>query len=69
MLLRITRPAVVADGGTTRQFMPGLTVTVAEATAARLLRLQVAVVVDAGDADAPVEPEAPRGRRKSTDAG
>ena len=25
MLLRITRPAVVADGGATRQFMPGLT--------------------------------------------
>ena len=69
MQLRITRPAVVADGGTTRQFMPGLTITVNEATAARLLRLQAAVVVDAGDADTPVEPEAPRRRRKSTDAG
>ena len=69
MQLRITRPAVVADGGTTRQFMPGLTVTVADTTAARLLRLQAAVVVDAGDADTPVEPEAPRQRRKSTDAG
>ena len=69
MQLRITRPAVVADGGTTRQFMPGLTVTVADTTAARLLRLQAAIVVDAGDADTPVEPEAPRRRRKSTDAG
>jgi hypothetical protein len=67
MLLRITRPAVVADGGATRQFMPGLTVTMADTTAARLLRLQAAVVVDG--ADAPVEPEAPRRRRKSTDAG
>ena len=69
MQLRITRPAVVADGGTTRQFMPGLTVTVADTTAARLLRLQAAVVVDVGDADPPVEPEAPRRRRKSADAG
>ena len=69
MQLRITRPAVVADCGTTRQFMPGLTVTVADTTAAWLLRLQAAVVVDAGDANAPVEPEAPRRRRKSTDAG
>jgi hypothetical protein len=69
MQLGITRPAVVADGGTTRQFMPGLTVTVAEATAARLRRLQAAVVVDSGDAGSPVEPEAPRRRRKSTDAG
>ena len=69
MQLRITRPAVVADGGTTRQFMPGLVVTVADTTAARLLRLQAAVVVDAVDADTPVEPEAPRRRRKSTDAG
>ena len=69
MQLRITRPAVVADGGTTRQFMPGLTVTVADTTAARLLRLQAAVVVDAGGADTPVEPEATRRRRKSTDAG
>jgi hypothetical protein len=69
MQLRITRPAVVADGGTTRQFMPGLTVTVAEATAARLLRLQAAVVVDAGDAEVPFPADAPRRRRKSTDAG
>ena len=69
MQLRITRPAVVADGGTTRQFMPGLVVTVADTTAARLLRLQAAVVVDAGDADTPVEPEPPRRRRRSTDAG
>ena len=69
MQLRITRPAVVADGGTTRQFMPGLTVTVADTTAARLLRLQAAVVVDAVDADTTVEPEATRRRRKSTDAG
>ena len=69
MLLRITRPAVVADGGTTRQFMPGLTVTVAEATAARLLRLQAAVVVDAGNVEPPVEPETPRRRRKAADAG
>ena len=69
MQLRITRPAVVADGGTTRQFMPGLTVTVADTTAARLLRLQAAVVVDAGYAETPVEPEAPRRRRKVADAG
>ena len=66
MQLRITRPAVVADGGTTRQFMPGLVVTVAEATAARLLRLQAAVAVDA---DSPIEPETPRRRRRYADAG
>lgn len=68
MLLRITRPAVVADGGTARQFMPGLTVTVDDTTAARLLRLQAAVVVEAGDTDTSVETDAPRRRRKIADA-
>ena len=69
MQLRITRPVVVADGGTTRQLMPGLTVTVAEATAASLLRLHAAVVVDESDADTLIEHEAPRRRRKAANAG